>query len=210
MGQTDLKYIIAYSSVSHMGIVMLGAATLTPEGWNGAVYQMFAHGLMTGLFFALVGLIYERAHSREVFEMGGFARKMPGVAVFFTLACLSSLGMPGLAGFVAELQVFLGAWSSLFKAGSFWACAGIFGAWVTAVYVLRGTRAIFWGPGPDTEKYPDLRDANGVEWVSLVLLGGCLILFGSKPDLILDFIDISTIEYLTPLADALASQAGGQ
>jgi len=210
MGQTDLKYIIAYSSVSHMGIVMLGAATLTPEGWNGAVYQMFAHGLMTGLFFALVGLIYERAHSREIFEMGGFAKKMPAVAVFFTLACLSSLGMPGLAGFVAELQVFLGAWNSLFQAGAFWACAGIFGAWVTAVYVLRGTRAIFWGPGPDTEKYPDLRDVTGVEWVALVLLGGCLILFGSKPDLILTFIDISTIEYLTPLSNALAAAAGAQ
>ena len=100
MGQTDLKYIIAYSSVSHMGIVMLGAATLTPEGWNGAVYQMFAHGLMTGLFFALVGLIYERAHSREIFEMGGFAKKMPAVAVFFTLACLSSSACrdsPGLS-----------------------------------------------------------------------------------------------------------------
>jgi len=208
MGQTDLKYIIAYSSVSHMGIVMLGAATLTPEGWNGAVYQMFAHGLMTGLFFALVGLIYERAHSREIFEMGGFAKKMPAVAVFFTLACLSSLGMPGLAGFVAELQVFMGTWTSLFNAGIFWTCAGIFGAWVTAVYVLRGTRAIFWGEGPDLEKYPDLEDARGPEWVALVLLGGCLILFGSVPDLILSFIDVSTTEYLTPLANRFESFKG--
>ena len=208
MGQTDLKYVIAYSSVSHMGIVMLGAATLTPEGWNGAIYQMFAHGLMTGLFFALVGLIYHRAHSREIFEMGGFAKKMPGVAVFFTLACLSSLGMPGLAGFVAELQVFLGAWTSLFNAGAVWAAAGIFGAWITAVYVLRGTRAIFWGQGPDMEKYPDLRDATGVEWIALVLLGGCLILFGSKPDLILDFIDVSTVEYLTPLARKFVTFTG--
>ena len=208
LGQTDLKYIIAYSSVSHMGIVMLGAATLTPEGWNGAVYQMFAHGLMTGLFFALVGLIYERAHSREIFEMGGFAKKMPAVAVFFTLACLSSLGMPGLAGFVAELQVFMGAWTSLFNAGIFWTCAGIFGAWVTAVYVLRGTRAIFWGEGPDLEKYPDLEDARGPEWVALVLLGGCLILFGSVPDLILSFIDVSTTEYLTPLANRFESFKG--
>lgn len=208
MGQTDLKYVIAYSSVSHMGIVMLGAATLTPEGWNGAIYQMFAHGLMTGLFFALVGLIYERAHSREIFQMGGFAKKMPGVAVFFTLACLSSLGMPGMAGFVAELQVFLGAWSSEFNAGALWACLGIFGAWATAVYVLRGTRAIFWGPGPDTERYPDLADARGTEWVALVLLGGCLILFGSKPDLILSFIDISTIEYLVPVTDALNASLG--
>jgi NADH-quinone oxidoreductase subunit M len=210
MGQTDLKYVIAYSSVSHMGIVMLGAATLTPEGWNGAIYQMFAHGLMTGLFFALVGLIYERAHSREIFKMGGFAKKMPGIAVFFTLACLSSLGMPGMAGFVAELQVFLGAWSSEFNAGPLWACLGIFGAWATAVYVLRATRAIFWGPGPDTEQYPDLQDARGTEWVALVLLGGCLILFGCKPDLILNFIDISTSDYLAPITDALTTSMGAK
>jgi len=208
MSQTDLKYVIAYSSVSHMGIVMLGAATLSPEGWNGAVYQMFAHGLMTGLFFALVGLIYEKAHAREIFKMGGFARKMPAIAVFFTLACLSSLGMPGLAGFVAELQVFLGAWDSIWKAGPYWAVAGIFGAWITAIYVLRGSRAIFWGKGPDTEKYPDLKDARGVEWVALLTLGGGLILFGCVPDLILGGIDVATGEYLPRLNDALGIAAG--
>ena len=130
------------------------------------------------------------------------------VAVFFTLACLSSLGMPGLAGFVAELQVFMGTWTSLFNAGILWTCAGIFGAWITAVYVLRGTRAIFWGPGPDTERYPDLEDAKGPEWVALVLLGGCLILFGSAPDLILSFIDVSTTEYLTPIANRFETFKG--
>jgi len=113
MSQRDLKYVVAYSSVSHMGVVMLGAATLTVEGWNGAVYQMFAHGLMTGLFFALVGLVYGRAHTRHMPSMGGFGLLMPGVATFFTLACLSSLGLPGTAGFVAEVLVFIGAWKSL-------------------------------------------------------------------------------------------------
>ena len=78
MAQTDLKYVIAYSSVSHMGVVMLGAATLTENGLNGSVFQMFAHGIMTGLFFALVGLVYEKAHSREIFKMGGFGTMMPG------------------------------------------------------------------------------------------------------------------------------------
>jgi hypothetical protein len=80
MAQTDLKYVIAYSSVSHMGVVMLGAATLTVTGLNGSVFQMFAHGIMTGLFFALVGLVYEKAHSREIFKMGGFGVMMPGIA----------------------------------------------------------------------------------------------------------------------------------
>src|ERR1044072_1497234 len=112
MAQTDLKYVIAYSSVSHMGVVMLGAATLTEVGLNGSVYQMFAHGIMTGLFFALVGLVYEKAHSREIFKMGGFARYMPGIATAFTIAGLSSLGLPGTAGFVAEFLTFLGAWQS--------------------------------------------------------------------------------------------------
>jgi NADH-quinone oxidoreductase subunit M len=210
MSQTDLKYVIAYSSVSHMGIVMLGAATLTTEGWNGAIYQMVAHGLMTGLFFALVGLIYEKAHAREIFEMGGFAKKMPIIAVFFTLASLSSLGMPGLAGFVAELQVFIGAWDSIWKAGPAWAIAGIFGAWLTAIYVLRGCRAIFWGAGPDTEKYPDLQDAKGVEWVALLTLGGGLILLGCLPNLILSGIDVSTGEYLPKLTEALGLSVGAK
>ena len=95
MAQTDLKYVIAYSSVSHMGVVMLGAATLTEAGLNGAVFQMFAHGIMTGLFFALVGLVYEKAHTREIGRMGGFGRMMPGIAAAFTIGGLSSLGLPG-------------------------------------------------------------------------------------------------------------------
>jgi len=192
MSQTDLKYIVAYSSVSHMGVVMLGAATLQVEGWNGAIYQMFAHGLMTGLFFALVGLVYERAHDREIFGMGGFARVMPAVAVFFTLGCLSSLGLPGLAGFVAEFLVFLGAWES---GHPIWALAGILGAFITAIYVLRAVRAIFWGQGPP-ERFHELSDARGTEWVALVSLGLGLLVFGFAPKLILDFIDVSTVSYL--------------
>lgn len=193
--QSDLKYIVAYSSVSHMGVVMLGAATLSQEGWNGAVYQMFAHGLMTGLLFALVGLLYGRAHDREIFRMGGFAKVMPGVAVFFTLAGLSSLGMPGFAGFIAEFQVFMGA----LAAGHWvWAVAGIVGAWITAVYVLRAARAIFWGEGPP-DRYHDLSDAKGVEWVALVVLGLGLIVFGSWPRLLLDYIDVGTSLHLAAI-----------
>ncbi len=197
--QSDLKYIVAYSSVSHMGVVMLGAATMSVEGWNGAVYQMFAHGLMTGLLFALVGLIYGRAHDREIFGMGGFAKVMPGVAVFFTIAGLSSLGMPGFAGFIAEFQVFLGALAS---GHVVWGVAGIIGAWITAVYVLRATRAIFWGEGPP-ERFHHLSDAKGVEWIALVVLGGCLIAFGSWPRLLLDYIDVGTGEHLAHVLGGL-------
>lgn len=192
MSQTDLKYIVAYSSVSHMGVVMLGAATLTSAGWNGAVFQMVAHGIMTGLFFALVGLVYERAHTRAVLKMGGFARVMPGVAAFFTLACLSSLGLPGTAGFVSEFVVFLGAWRS----GHFlWTIAGVLGAFVTAIYVLRATRAIFWGPGP-AEDFHELSDARRTEWAALVLLGVGLVVLGVWPRLVLDSIGTGSATYL--------------
>ena len=195
MGQKYLKYVIAYSSVSHMGIVLLGAATLTTTGWNGAVYQMVAHGVMTGLFFALVGLIYEKAHSREIFAMGGFAKVAPGLAVFFTVAGLSSLGLPGTGGFVAEFLVFLGAWQS---ESPWWAIPGILGAFLTALYVLRAVRAIFWGPGP-SEQFADMTDAQGPEWIAPVLLGGCILVFGLVPDLLLQFIDTATIEWLGAL-----------
>ena len=198
MSQKDLKYVIAYSSVSHMGIVMLGAATLTVDGWNGAIYQMFAHGMMTGLFFALVGIVYERAHSRWVPSMGGFAAKMPFVSAFFVLAGLSSLGLPGLAGFVAEFLVFLGAWQSDHW---WWAIPGILGAWVTAIYVLRAARTIFFGEGP-AETFHDLSDPKRTEWLALWGLAACLVLFGSWPRLILDFIHVATVDYLSVFAAA--------
>ncbi len=195
MSQKDLKYIIAYSSVSHMGVVMLGAATLTPEGWNGAVFQMVAHGVMTGLFFALVGLVYERAHTRWIPKMGGFATVMPGVAAFFTLACLSSLGLPGTAGFVSEFLVFLGAWKSGHPG---WAIPGVLGAFVTAVYVLKGTRAIFWGPGP-SEEFHELSDAKRTEWVAPVVLGVCLVVLGLWPRIVLDSIEGTSAAHLQRL-----------
>jgi NADH-quinone oxidoreductase subunit M len=193
--QTDLKYIVAYSSVSHMGVVMLGAATLTPNGWNGAVFQMVAHGIMTGLFFALVGLVYERAHTRAIARMGGFSHVMPAVGVFFTLACLSSLGMPGTAGFVAEFLVFTGAAQSAYK---WWAVPGVLGAFVTAVYVLRACKIIFWGPRPSGE-FSHLEDAKKTEWAAPLVLGTALVLFGFWPRFLLDFIDKASLEWLNRL-----------
>src|SRR3990172_13341935 len=95
MGQRDLKYVIAYSSVSHMGMVMLGCAALNAISQNGAVMQMFSHGIMTGLFFALVGLVYEKSHTRDIWAMGGLARRMPGIAAAFTIGGLASFGLPG-------------------------------------------------------------------------------------------------------------------
>jgi len=191
MAQTDLKYVIAYSSVSHMGLVMLGAATLTEAGLNGAVFQMFAHGIMTGLFFALVGLVYEKAHSREIFKMGGFGKVMPGIATAFTVAGLSSLGLPATSGFVAELLTFMGAWRS---AHGWWLFPAVAGTFLTAVYVLRVAKQIFWGP--ESPHFHDLEDARGPEWVALVILVFVLVLFGMVPGLALGPVDTATVPLL--------------
>ena len=203
MAQKDLKYIIAYSSVSHMGVVLLGAATLTVSGWNGAIYQMVAHGMMTGLFFALVGIVYERTHDRWLPNMGGFAKVMPMTAAFFTLAGLSSLGLPGTAGFVAEFLVFLGAWQG---ATPWWAVAGAAGALLTAVYVLRATRTIFWGQGPPPA-FAHLEDAKFFERIALWMLGVSIVVLGVWPRLMLDLIDGTTVRYLATIVSGAVGGA---
>jgi NADH-quinone oxidoreductase subunit M len=192
MAQVDLKYVIAYSSVSHMGLVMLGAATLTEAGLNGAVFQMFAHGVMTGLFFALVGLVYEKAHSREIGKMGGFGHAMPGIATAFTIAGLSSLGLPATAGFVAELLTFMGAWRS---AHPWWLVPAVLGTFLTAVYVLRVAKQIFWGP--PSPHFDHLEDARGPEWVAIALLVLVIIVFGMAPGLAIGPIDTATVPLLS-------------
>ncbi len=189
--QRDIKYLIAYSSVSHMGIVMLGLATLTSAGVAGSVYQMVAHGIMTALFFTLVNLVYHKSHRRDMTTMGGFARSMPGIATFFVIAGLSSLGLPGLAGFVAEFLVFLGAWTSVHP---WWAIPGVVGAMITALYVLRAVRTIFLGPPKPGDEAPP--DAHGVEWVSLVALASCLVLLGVWPRLLLDPLNAGVADLL--------------
>jgi NADH-quinone oxidoreductase subunit M len=193
--QKDIKYLIAYSSVSHMGIVMLGMATLNAAGLSGSVYQMVAHGIMTALLFTLVNLVYDISHVRDMSRMGGFAHAMPGLATFFVIAGLSSLGLPGLAGFVAEFLVFLGAWTS---AHPWWLIPGLLGAFITALYVLRAVRTIFLGP-PAPEGL-HLRDVRGAEWATCVVLGGTLVLLGVWPRLLLDPVGAGVAELLTRLS----------
>jgi NADH-quinone oxidoreductase subunit M len=157
---------------------------------------MFAHGIMTGLFFALVGLVYEKAHSREIWRMGGFGKMMPGIATAFTVGGLSSLGLPATAGFVAEFLTFLGAWRS---AHPWWLFPAVAGTLLTAVYVLRVVKQIFWGPVPAHGEFHDLSDARGPEWVALVLLVFCLVLFGMVPGIVLAPVDSATVPLLTRL-----------
>lgn len=201
MNQMDLKYVVAYSSVSHMGFVMLGAATLSEPGLNGSVFQMVSHGIMTGLLFALVGLVYEKSHTRDIPRMGGFGKRMPGIATAFGIGGLTSLGLPGLSGFVAEFLVFWGCLTiprqfSHYKFGWIWFPLAITGTFITAVYVLRVLKLIFFGPF-DENKYKDLPDAKGPEWVALVVLSFLLILFGMAPFLLVKYIDVGVLEFLT-------------
>src|SRR6266540_4097546 len=176
LAQTDLKYMVGYSSVSHMGYVLMGLATMNDIGVNGAVLQMFAHGAMTALMFTSVGAIYDQAHTRDMTVLGGIAKKMPRHSAFWAIAGLSSLGLPGLAGFVAEFHIFVGT----FQAGYYWAGAlGIVAAAITATYILRMlARAYF---GPFNEKWEGLKEMRLGEQFAGALLIAFLLFMGLWP-----------------------------
>ncbi len=176
LAQTDLKYMVGYSSVSHMGYVLMGLATMNDIGVNGAVLQMFAHGAMTALMFTSVGAIYDQAHTRDMTVLGGIAKKMPRHSAFWAIAGLSSLGLPGLAGFVAEFHIFVGT----FQAGYYWAGAlGIVAAAITATYILRMlARAYF---GPFNEKWEGLKEMRLGEQFAGATLIAFLLFMGLAP-----------------------------
>jgi NADH-quinone oxidoreductase subunit M len=176
LSQKDLKYMVGYSSVSHMGYVLMGLASMNTIGVTGAVLQMFAHGVMTALMFTNVGAIYDQAHLRDMTKFGGIARVMPRHAAFFTVAGLSSLGLPGLAGFVAEFHIFVG----VFKAGYWWAGGlGIFAAALTATYITRMiARAYF---GPLNERWESLKEMRIGEQVAASLLIAGILFMGLWP-----------------------------
>jgi NADH-quinone oxidoreductase subunit M len=182
MVQKDIKYVVANSSVSHMGYVLIGIASYNAASISGAAAQMFAHGIMAALFFALVGLIYEKSHTRMIADFGGLAHQMPRVAAAFMITGFASLGLPGLFNFVAEFAVFTGSVQVYPVA----AVISIFAVVITAIYVLRVVQQIFFGPR--NAKWDHLEDAKGIELVPVVLLTGVLLVFGIFPHLIMDMI----------------------
>lgn len=180
MMQTDLKYINAYSSVSHCGFVLLGIGMLTRTSVTGAVMQMVSHGLMTALFFAAIGMLYSRTHTRMVAQLGGLLKIMPFISTIFILAGLCSLGLPGLSGFAAEMTVFAGAWqqpSTAYRFATILACASIV---VTAVYILRATGQSVLGPVTDSH-YEQLPDAKWNEKIAGILLMAGILAIGLAP-----------------------------
>jgi NADH-quinone oxidoreductase subunit M len=154
MMQRDLKKLIAYSSVSHLGFVMLGLFVLNLQSVQGAIYQMLNHGLSTGALFLLVGMIYERRHTRWIADFGGLWQPLPVFSGFFLVVTLSSIGLPGLNGFVGEFLILLGA----FKSVPFWAAGAATGIILGAVYMLWMYRRVVFGPltHPENQKLNDL------------------------------------------------------
>ncbi|MGB4843399.1 MAG: NADH-quinone oxidoreductase subunit M [Ferruginibacter sp.] len=179
MMQKDLKYINAYSSVSHCGFVLLGIGMLTKTSMTGAVMQMVSHGLMTALFFAVIGMIYERTHTRQISEMSGLLKKMPFISTALIIVGLCSLGLPGLSGFVAEMTVFMGSWEhpDMFsRVATILACLSIV---VTAVYILRAVTKT--AMGPLTTGFENLKDATWNEKLAALILLAGIIAIGVAP-----------------------------
>jgi NADH-quinone oxidoreductase subunit M len=197
MVQKDLKSMVAYSSVSHMGYVLLGIAALTAVSLNGAAIQLFTHGTITGLLFLLVGNLYDKAHTRLIPDFGGIARKMPLLATLFVIAGLASLGLPGLSGFIAEFTVFIGSYAS-WQVYTILAASAIV---LTAGYILWMVRRVFYGPF--NERWEHLTDARGIELVPLVSLIAVILLVGVDPAILTNVINHG----VAPLASGVAASA---
>jgi len=178
MVQTDFKYVIGFSSVSHMGLVMLGFATLTKDGLTGSGIQMFSHGVMTALFFAVVGMVYDRAHTREIGELGGFSKKMPWVAVAFIIGGLVSMGMPGFSGFVAEFPIFMGVW----QVQPIVAIIASISIVITASYIIRIISRVFFGPMSEEFDH-HIGDVTKKDKLALTLLCIIMITIGVFPSI---------------------------
>ena len=188
--QTDLKYINAYSSVSHCGLVLFALLMMTRTSCTGAILQMLSHGLMTALFFALIGMIYGRTHTRDVRELNGLMKIMPFLAVGYVLAGLANLGLPGLSGFIAEMTVFVGSFEHtdvFHRACTIIATTSIV---VTAVYILRVVGKILYGTCRNPE-HLKLTDATWDERVAVICLVACVAGLGLAPWWVSDTISLS-------------------
>lgn len=196
--QTDLKYINAYSSVSHCGLVLFAILMLNQTAMTGAVLQMLSHGLMTALFFALIGMIYGRTHTRDIREMGGLMKIMPFLSVCFVIAGLASLGLPGLSGFVAEMTVFVGSFEhtdTFHRVFTIIACSSIV---ITAVYILRMVGKVFYG-AVQNKDHLALTDAVWFERLSVIVLIVAIAGLGMAPLWVSDMIH----ESLAPIIEQL-------
>ena len=201
MMQKDLKYINAYSSVSHVGFSLLGIGMLTQTAITGALMQMVSHGLMTALFFAVIGMIYDRTHTRMVYEMGGLMKVMPFITTVFFIVGLCSLGLPGLSGFVAEMTVFMGSWQHDDAFHRIATIAAAMSIVVTAVYILRAIGNVAMGP-IKIQEHLQLKDANWNEKLAAVILVLGILAIGIVPGWLNDL--------LKPAAEVIMNRLSGK
>lgn len=197
--QTDLKYINAYSSVSHCGMVLFALLMLNQTAMTGGILQMLSHGLMTALFFALIGMIYGRTHTRDIRQMGGLMKIMPYLGVCYMIAGFASLGLPGMSGFVAEMTIFFGAFQDADLFHRIFVIAATCSIVITAVYILRVVGKLILGPVQD-EHHLKLTDATWWERLSTVTLIVCLAGIGFFPNWLNETIQHS----FKPIVEALA------
>ncbi|RCW44863.1 complex I subunit 4 family protein [Paenibacillus prosopidis] len=198
--QQEFKLVLAYSSISHMGIVLLGLAAFNEIGLQGAVFQLVSHGLISALLFLIVGSMYERTGTTELSKLGGLARSMPFMSGVLLTAGLASLGLPGLSGFVGEFLSLLG----LFESMRWLTAAAVLGVILTAVYVLRSVLKITFGP--QHEKYSPLKDARLIEAIPMIVLLAFILLLGCYPSVLTDTVQYSIGGLFEQL---LATRAGG-
>jgi NADH-quinone oxidoreductase subunit M len=182
--------MIAYSSISHMGIVLLGISSLNINGFTGAIYQMVAHGLVAGALFMLIGLLYERTHTRNINDYGSLLKSTPMFAFFIVIAFVAGVGLPGTVGFIAELHVLIGGferwgWAMMFLS---------FAVLVTAAYGVRTIKLLFTGPVKSHMK--EVADLQPSEIFAASILLLLIIVFGFYPNLILTLISPSVAEFI--------------
>jgi NADH-quinone oxidoreductase subunit M len=184
MAQRDMKFVIGFSSSSHMGYTLLGIASLTMIGVSGSVVVMFAHGVMTALAFSLIGFFYDQTHNRWIPDLGGLAHQLPFIGTCFALMAMASAGVPGFANFASEFMVMIGAW----QAGFHWqAVVAVFGVVISAVYLLRAVRDAFFGPR--NPRWDGLHDAHGLQKLPFAFMLLVLLAFGFYPQPIVKVIE---------------------
>jgi NADH-quinone oxidoreductase subunit M len=201
MVQPDLKKLVAYSSVSHLGFVVLGIFALNEEGMQGSVLQMINHGLSTGALFLLVGMIYDRRHTRQIKDFGGLAHQMPVFATFFMIVMLSSVGLPGLNGFVGEFLILLGSFTSPFFNSPVYAILGTTGVILAAVYLLWSYQRVFFGK-LENPANRGLVDLSKREWAVLVPVVVFIVWIGFSPGTFLDKSAATSRQLIQQIHDA--------
>jgi NADH-quinone oxidoreductase subunit M len=201
LAQTDMKKLIAYSSIAHMGFVTAGTFTLTTQGIEGAIYQMLSHGIVSAALFLLVGVVYDRIHSREISDYGGLVYRMPAYSLVFMLFMLASIGLPGTGGFVGEILVLVG----LFKVSPWLAAFAATGIILGAAYMLYLYRRIIFGP-LTKEALMKIKDLNAREWMIFAPLIILTLWMGVYPSSFLDFMHVSVENLINQIETALSAQ----